>query len=113
MQEALRIMDHMTHVDRYRCNEWRRRAQANAPAASHWLRHVLDAQTRQVHRAKVSGAMSAMHQCEAQARRACVLLLFFYFYLKKYLSDFCQRPIISTSTGQIFTKSAGLVELWP
>jgi len=44
---------------------------------------------------------------EAQARRAYVILLF-----KKYLLVIFFRPIISTSTGPIFTKFAGLVELW-
>jgi len=36
-----------------------------------------------------------------------VLLLF------KNILVISVRPIISTSTGQIFTKFAGLVELWP
>ena len=42
-----------------------------------------------------------------QARRAYVLLLF------KNILVISVRPIISTSTGPIFTKFAGLVELWP
>jgi len=46
---------------------------------------------------------------EAQARRAYVSLLFFNIYLFIYC---LVRPIISTSTGPIFTEFAGLVELW-
>jgi len=43
---------------------------------------------------------------EAQARRAYVLLLF------KNILVINVRSIIATSTGPIFTKFAGLVELW-
>ena len=49
---------------------------------------------------------------EAQARRAYVLLMF--FYLKNILViSVSVRPIISTSTGPTFTKFSALVELWP
>jgi len=47
---------------------------------------------------------------EAQARWAYVLLMFFIF--KIFLVTFV-TPIISASIRSIFTKFAGLVELWP
>jgi len=47
---------------------------------------------------------------EAQARWTYVLLMFFIF--KIFLVTFV-TPIISASIGPIFTKFAGLVELWP
>jgi len=43
---------------------------------------------------------------ETQARRAYVLLMFNKIFL---ISD---RPVIPTSTGTVFTRLAGMVELW-